>query len=320
MSLGVLLLADSAESTTTTPSLATVRADVAASVKLSSINPMTSVPPLAQLTSADEGVKNLAGQCYNVDASFTVPTDAASTCQFGSPVAKRTVLLIGDSQSGMWSPTLDLYGHRMGWKVVILAKPACGSWGNPNTAITIIYKSMTVAQCNTFNGNVAAWAVANKPAVIVIVSRGYPIGKNQDVAPSLATLEREMNAEISRLVPSKARIVVISPIPRLTPFNSTYPSPSACESIPVFFSRCQIAFSKAIPSAEIAAEKYELALHRIRLVDITPLFCTSLKCTIVTKDASGLHLMYWDADHIQRYFGTWIEPAFASILQPQMPV
>ncbi len=303
--------------TTSTPTLQQVETDVAASVSLTTIDPTTSVPPLLNLSRLDTSVA-INPACYNTHATFVVPPSAGTLCAFGDTTAKRTMLLIGDSQAAMWSPTLRAYGVANKWKIVMLAKSGCGPWGDPNPSSYIIFETLTVAQCNQWNTSVANWAKSTHPKVIVLVGRGYPLGADRDKTPVLATLKSEMSTEVKHLTPSHARLIVVSPIPRFTPYSDTY-VPSDCESIPGSIQKCNLSPTTLIPGVELAAETYEAQHGAYKLALITPLLCTKKQCTIVTKDAGSIHLMYFDGSHVNSYWATWVLPAFSSILKPLLP-
>jgi ribulose kinase len=57
----------------------------------------------------------------------------------------------------------------------------------------------------------------------------------------------------------------------------------------------------------------------VSIANITPLMCTSTKCTIVVRDGSDNHLVFYDADHINRYFAVWVVPAVESLLSGILP-
>ncbi len=291
-----------------------VEVDVASSVSMTNVDPTTSVPPLLKLSPLNVTVP-LDRTCHNVHVTFNVPRAAATLCAFGDTGSKRTILLIGDSQAAMWSPTLRAFGVANHWKIVMLAKSGCAPWSTPNPASSIIFETLTVAQCTQWNTSVVHWALRTHPQDIVMVGRGYPLGSNRDATPVLATLKFEMSHEVQRLRPSHARLIVVSPIPRFTPYNSTY-TPSNCESIPGSLQKCDLSPARLIPSVELAAETYGARHGEFKLALITPLLCTLTRCTIVTKDAGVKRLMYFDGSHVNSYWAAWVSPAFATILQP----
>ena len=321
LSVAILSVATVTGATTLAPTLAQIKSDVAASVLLTNVNGATSLPPLTSMTRLDTQIV-IDQSCYNTVFSFAVPSNASTLCAFGQLNAARTILLTGDSQAAMWSPTLKAFGAANGWKIVMLAKSGCGPWGNPNPLSFVIFETMTVAECNTWNQNVASWAGAHHPKVVVMVGRGYPLGADHDKAPVLLTLESEIAATATRFTASHARLIVLSPIPRFTPYDSTY-VPSDCASIPNSLQKCQLSFLKIVPQVEFQADSHEAKIGKIKLALVTPLFCTGTaatdRCTVIMKDGANVHLMYFDGSHINRFFATWVLPAFVSILHPLLP-
>jgi hypothetical protein len=63
-------------------------------------------------------------------------------------------------------------------------------------------------------------------------------------------------------------------------------------------------------------ERKVAAEHLVTLVDITPLLCTSKGCPLFVRASDGTHLVYFDIDHLNTYYSTWVGRAMAALLKP----
>jgi SGNH domain-containing protein len=316
--VGVPAQGASSSATTSKPSLSQLQGDIAQSVSITQApDPSTTSPPLLSLTEADASIAPRRGACFNFNASPVIPSNAAKICAYGKTTAKRTLLLTGDSQAGMWLPALNALGLSLGWKVVFLAKGVCGPWSNPNASTFVIFDAMTVADCNEFNANVAGWVARHRPSIVVLSGRGYPLGANINLNPDISTLESEMASEVAALQPGHSKLIVMGPIPRYVPPAVPY-SPSDCLDGATQFTNCALAPTSVIPAVELAADVYGSSKHWFSLAKLNKLFCTPSECAIVVKDGQRMRLVFYDGAHINRYFSAWISTALAAILKPLM--
>ena len=321
LAAGVILHNAPAHATTSTlPSLTQILSDVSQSVTMTKApNPSATLPPLTSMTQNDASLAPQRYGCWAKDGtSSVIPSNALTYCAYGDTTVSRIILLTGDSQAGMWLPSVDAMGLRLGWKVIFLAMRECGPWSSPNPASFVLYKTLTVAECNTHNANVAAWATAHKVSVVLFSGRSYPVGRNIDLPPKLTTLEKEMSATAAAFAPSGAKLIVIGPIPRYDSVTSTV-LPSDCIDGATNFANCQVSPTKLLPKVEIAAETVEVNAGKFHYAKMFPLMCTATKCTTVIKDGTQTHLVYYDGAHINRYFGVWASQAFQDIVAKLLP-
>jgi hypothetical protein len=316
----IVLSGASSATTSSPPSLAQMLSDVSLSVSLTKApNPSATVPPLTSMTQTDASLAPQRFGCWAKDGTTSViPSNAITYCAYGNVNATRILLLTGDSQAGMWLPSVDAMGSRLGWKVIFLAMRECGPWSSPNPASFVLYKTLTVAECNTHNANVAAWAAAHKVSAVLFSGRSYPSGRNIDLAPKLSVLEKEMSATAAAYASSGAKLIVIGPIPRYDSVTSTY-LPADCLDGATSFAHCQLPPSKLLPKVEIAAETVEVNAGKFHYAKMFPLMCTALKCTTVVKDGSLTHLIFYDGAHVNRFYGVWASQAFQEIVGKLLP-
>jgi peptidoglycan/LPS O-acetylase OafA/YrhL len=105
------------------PALAQLRREVAAGLRLrqlpASVDPALS--PLLPITAF--GIPRMIEDCNSSTYVTNVPL-----CSFGDVHSRTTVVLYGNSQAQMWAPALDLLGRELHFRLVPIAKPACGTF------------------------------------------------------------------------------------------------------------------------------------------------------------------------------------------------
>ncbi len=299
------------------PTLVALKSAIAASVKITKTPDLTKTTPLlTKMTVLDATLAPIRFSCYADSSITTVPSNAGTFCAYGDTKAKRTILLTGDSQAGMWLPALNAIGKSMLWKIVFLAKPGCAPWGNPNPSSYDIIGPVTVGVCNTFNANIQAWAVKNKPKVVLLDGKGYALAPA--TVPDVATLEGEIATTAATYKVGGSKVIVLSPIPRFLP-SLTVNSPSTCLELVNPITNCEFAPNKFIPQSELTAESAEAAAKAISLAVVTPLLCTSAHCALFVKTSTSVHLVFYDTSHINSTYAVFISSALATILKPLLP-
>jgi SGNH domain (fused to AT3 domains) len=293
----------------TKPTLHQLEHDVAVSVRLKRVDAATTIPPLAALNPSDVSVSPIRASCYSQGGSTAIPPDAAVRCAYGATAAAPTILLAGDSQAGMWLPALGVVGHALGWRVVILAKEGCSPWAAATPAGEEIAPDLTAGECAQFNEHVAEWARTAKPAVVLLDGLGER---------RRAALQTQMAFEASQFAPSGARLLVISPAP-LFAEPATSLTPSDCLDGASAYSSCELPPGDLLPTSLVGAEATEAHEGTLKILDVTPLFCTPRRCAIVVRDGTGDHLVFYDSSHVNRFFSSWVSTALAAILEPLLP-
>ncbi len=303
------------------PSFKTLTIWVGVATKINTM-PATTDPAVTSINPlTDASLSPQRAGCWVNGNNVAVPATAATQCAYGDLSATRTILLTGDSQAGMWLPSLDAFGTANAWKIVYLAMRECAPWGDPNKPNFILFKNVTVANCNQRNTNVVNWAIAQKPTAILLSGRGYPTGYNIDLNPPVATLETEMTKALTSMKSvTGSKVIILGPIPRYTSVSTGF-SPTACLDFAKPFTACHLSPTRLMPANEVIAERYEVSHNHAVVANLEPLLCTTTLCTIVVKDSAGdVHVVYADGAHIDVKFGQWIYRAVGTILQPLLPV
>ena len=299
------------------PTLQQLQTSIASSVTL--VTPPSlvhSIPPLAGMNPGDASISPNRSGCYGATVKTAIPSNAATLCAYGKTTSKTLVLLTGDSQAGMWLPALDSLGKSRNWRIIFLAKSGCTPWGNPNPPTSIVFGSVTVANCESFVANVKKWATTAHLSSVILAGRA--IGKGgfgTTLDPS--TLLASMQTETAAFVATGAKVVVLGPIPSFNE-RTTSLTPSTCLAAVRPLTNCELAPSALVPQVELSATRAAAVPGKVGIVDVTPLFCTSEHCALIVVAPSGNHLVYYDNHHINRFYSSWVATALGTLLNPAL--
>jgi hypothetical protein len=314
----VISIGPRANSSGTRPTLIQLKDYISASVAIKTTpNLNTTLPPLLSMTSTDASISPARASCYpgSGSTSLAVPADAITRCAYGDVSSPRVLLLTGDSQAGMWLPAFDVMGQDLGWRVIFLAHPECPPWGVPNAPSWIIQGQFTVADCNTYNANVRAWVKKAAPADVILAGRAHPVGSIATKPLVLSVVQPRVSAAITSFQSAKTQVITMLPLPQYTPDWTKY-TPSTCLAYIKPITNCEgsptqmesAVLSQAISNASTADSSETFST--------TPLVCTSKRCALFVKDPFGVHLVYYDALHLNRFYSSWIGDALATLIAP----
>lgn len=309
-----------AHSTSPRPTLSQLEALVATSVAIKATpNLATSLPPLLTMTSKDASISPSRPTCYPASASsnVTIPVDAAVRCAYGDTASTHVLLLTGDSQAGMWLPAFDQMGRNLGWRVVFLAHPECPPWGVPNKPNWVIQGGFTVAQCTSFDHNVVAWAAKNSPSAVVLAGRAHPKSHIATDPLVLSIIQPLVNTAIKAFHAITPRVITMAPLPAYTPDWTKY-KPSTCLAYIKPITNCEGSPTQMVSPVLLAAITNASKANGTFVVSPTPLLCTKQKCALFITDAAGVHLVYYDELHLNRYFSSWIGDAVTALISPDL--
>ncbi len=299
------------------PTLQQLQTSIAGSATLAAPPSLVhSIPPLAGMNPGDASISPNRSGCYGATVKTSIPSNAVTLCAYGKTTSKTIVLLTGDSQAGMWLPALDVLGKARNWRVVFLAKSGCTPWGNPNPPSSIVFGSVTVANCASFVANVRSWAATAHLNSVILAGRA--IGKGgfgTTLDPN--TLLAGIQDETAAFVATGAKVVVLGPIPSFNE-KTTSLTPSSCLAAIRPLTLCELAPGALVPQVELSATRAAAVVGKVGIVDVTPLFCTTEHCALVVQAPSGNHLVYFDNHHINRFYSAWVATALGTLLSPAL--
>ena len=298
-----------AASATSGPSLSALKASIAASVQLHSVDLNTSIPPIQDL-SATTAQRLLPLSCYVNPDTGLLPKNVATLCAIGDTRATRTIVLTGDSQAGMWLPGLNSVAKSLSWKLILVSMPGCAPWIVPATVPIV---NGFDAGCRTFRQSVRALVLRLRPQVVIPVGLSGYYGNG--VFPTEPQLLAEMTAMFHGWKSVNPLNVVFSPIPQFGRSSNVTP-PIACLATQPDPTKCEFPLSQLQDKGLWTALEQESSTKSARFVDLTSLFCSAQACPVVVGPARNAHLIYLDSSHMNRLYSAWISSALTSLLKP----
>ena len=270
---------------------------VAARVKASAHRhtvPKFLVPPLGHT----EPMPIAYTQCWPTYTQTSVPA-----CVFGDRLAKKTVVLFGDSHAAMWYPAFSDIALHAHWRLVVLTKSSCpvdvlpfgepggmAPPGHPYTACED-WRRIAFDRIRTLHPTMVVVTQLYRP-ILLSTSPGnayYPFGRwRQGLERAIRILEG-----------STSKVVVLGSPPqsKSTDCPSEHPDDvQVCSSHP--------------DSVLVSAGKAEEAAARAtgaRYVDVTQWFCAAT-CPMII----GHYQVYFDPDHISTSYSRTLEDALAA--------
>jgi peptidoglycan/LPS O-acetylase OafA/YrhL len=211
-------------------------------------------------------------------------------CAFGSPDARHTAVLMGDSISGQWFPAVEDIFVGAGWRLLVINKSAC-----PMVDVPVFYEwiGREYWECEQWRKSAIGALPSLRPDVVLIGSRG--------VYPLTAQQWREGTERVLRSISAATHhIGVLQPTP-LIPFD-----PVLCidrarwrpRAIPV---PAQCTSPASSPEQDEVRQALATAIQHVpdaHLIDLTEDICPHGLCT-PRRD----HLLvYRDAHHLTPSF------------------
>jgi hypothetical protein len=311
-------------STLTASALTTLQAQLA-QANATVLLPSTTDPKLAPLLAKSGfGIPAMINRCTPTTNAVTVPT-----CVFGDVSSPTTVVLYGNSQAQSWAPALARLGHEDHFRLIPIAKPACGSFvdngylGPPGRLNAI---------CSEFDQRSIARINALRPALVVIASTPGSVLRpgtnphrfhyNERVPASLIVsaspgrTARDFVQFVRDIAPSHARVVLLGDIPITfaNPVESQSPTDCllahpndtpACAMVPPTptTNEWDAAFVKAASAADVP------------YIDVSSLLCVQGRCPLVVGDV----LVDFDHLHVSGPYATLAANALGDLLANQLP-
>jgi hypothetical protein len=318
---GTLLAPVGVATATDASALAQVEGDVTAALSLTQLPAETTPPLRAQLPARDFGIPAQVRDCTPDHGAVVVPA-----CAFGDVSARRTVVLYGNSQAQAWAPALAELGVADHFRLVPIAKPACGTFLDAGYVLGTGHVS---SLCEDFARFAIARIRALRPALVVVASTpgivvrpGTPWQRyvERRIPPHLlvvtppARTANDFARFVAALAPSGARVVLLSDIP-ISLLSGAREGPSAC----------LLTHADAPGDCDMAPPGDADAWHRgfllaaaeahVPIIDLTTLMCAQARCPLVIHGV----LVHFDYLHVSGAFATYVAPALGEMLAEYLP-
>ncbi len=290
------------------PTLSQLEADIAASTHIRTMpNLLKTIPPITSETGMDERPWPNRTACIK-ENDPTLPANPVTSCSYGDLQAHRTILLFGDSHAAMFAPTLNVVGELLHWRVVELSQVGCWPWLDPKN---VNAQGESMAACQQWRKNVIAYANRSHPAVAMPIGIAGDYGRN--TWPTETQLAKEMTSLFAALKPSHSKLVLIGLSPEMRPENVSeclvsVSNPQQCAK------SVKAATHPTFPGAiAMAAKSYHL-----KVINVFPLFCSTKSCPAIVKGSGGTRIVYYDDQHMLRWYAAWIGHAMAQLIGPSL--
>jgi len=249
---------------------------------------------LAVVPTPDEAVLSTNSPCTPLRADGEL-----RPCAFGVPAvdARASVVLVGDSHAAQWRGALEQAAQRKRWHGVSITRAGC-----PLSRTTPALETASRRRaCVRWNAEMPGWFRRHRSIHTVFVSAHLvivaPTGKDE-----LQTRADGHRAAWKALPRSVRRIVVLRDTPLLG-FRSS------CVRAAITHrrnagDRCALDRATVLaPDAAVVAAR-RLRSRRVRVIDMTPFFCSLRRCLPVVGGA----LVYKDREHMTDVFSTSLGP------------
>ena len=308
------------------PALDQLQKQILAGTRLKVV-PSATEPQLSPtLHTVDFSLPLLNSGCTPTPIETTV-----STCIFGDLHAKNLVVLYGNSQAQMWVPTLDAIGKADHFRMIAIAKPACGVFVE-NGYIDPLGLVSNI--CHRFVRWAVARMIALQPSTIVVAATLGNLLKpganptqldaqgslpNSSIVPPTALQATKAFGTLVRdLKPSHAKIVLIGNIPVPQP-GGKYPG----ETTP---SNCLIANRTHVQICTLAQPTLSTSKNRLALteaataahvpfINVDPLMCAKGRCPNIVNHI----LVHFDTLHISRWYAIYVSSGLGELLKTYLP-
>lgn len=262
--------------------------------------------------------RNAAHPCANAEQSLAViptpseaqivpnapcsPIDVSlNVCGFGVPAARArgTIGLVGNSHAGHWRAALEVVARGLDWHGISITRSSC-----PFMQATIDLSEPKRSECREWHQGVIEWFYRHPEVSTVFVS-------DQPTPPVPRRGQSVLAAQIGGYIaawhelPATIRhIIVIRDNPYANGATLACVQQAIERRQPAGL-RCALPRSRAVKPDPAALAAYRLRSPRVRVIDLTRLFCDSSLCYPVIGGA----LVYRDPDHLTRVFAATLGPS-----------
>nr|WP_280335259.1 acyltransferase family protein [Nocardia wallacei] len=219
-------------------------------------------------------------------------------CVSGDPHADTRVALIGDSNATMWFSAFEPLAEQRHWRLETLTKAACPPMDLPIHSSDL---EREYFECDRWRAWLLAHLREEHPHLVVVAMTRTYTAELDGVGSYSRTWNDSVNRLVSELRDTGAAVLLLGAIP--TP--PTDPQVCLSEHLNDVVT-CTPARTVAVRADGIAAEQESVRAAGGSFADLTPLFCTRLRCPLVIGNSN----VYLDDSHIT--------PGYAQILAPVM--
>ncbi|MGY2084936.1 acyltransferase family protein [Blastococcus sp. SYSU DS0539] len=250
-------------------------------------------PPASLTLTADDEPWFDDPACSVAEGELTI-----STCRYGDGAPSRTVALVGDSHAEHWRGALHEIARQENWELVELLRGAC-----PVTEARVLAfqgDATDTEGCARWGQQVTDHLTSGSFDAVVTSSFTTAFTFGGAAGTSMEAGTEGFRATWSEWADAVPQVYVIRDVPT----TEVRHVPECLQANPDDPLACSRPRSEAVlPDAAMAAVE-ELDPERVRLVDLTDLFCDQTTC----YTAIGGAVVYWDANHLSGQFSRSLAP------------
>jgi hypothetical protein len=221
-------------------------------------------------------------------------------CEFGSPSAKNTAVVMGDSIGLQWFPALDRIFIAPDWRLLVLTKSSCPMVNKP-----IFYARIgrEFTECEIWRQRGLDFIANLKPELVVL-------GSTHTANYSMADWIDGTRSLLARIAPNAERIVILRSTPHL-PFDGAQclePRGALYRWLGRSVSSCAAAPNNAV--SDRVAEWITTAarpLSNVSIVDMDDLICPGNVCHAMLNGMP----VFRDTQHLNADFVAELTPQLA---------
>jgi hypothetical protein len=257
------------------------------------------VPALVQARDDNPDVYDL--ECH-VDQRSSKPKH----CSFGSPSAKRIMVLVGDSHAAQWLPTLqEVFRDQPNWRILTHTKSACSLNA---TTVTVGKEGKPYESCSEWNERLLVELRKLRPEVVVIgASATYKVPGLTDEDAVVKALADGLLVRWEQLLQLGAKLVVLRDTPRM---GRNIPECMSAPGATVETCSVPLAEARRADPIVLAVERAPREWKNLVFLDLTDQICEGEIC----KPVKGQVLIWRDGHHFTATFARSLSEKMKSML------
>jgi hypothetical protein len=240
--------------------------------------------------------------------------EVADGCRFGDPKGKRVLVLIGDSHAAHWFPALEESARAQGWQLHYWAKAACGYADVPQYLLPF---KRPYDECGAWRSALMRKIEALPRVDAVLVGRSSTYlgqivdgdGNVADQQTAAGLWGQGATRTMTTLMAAATRVYLLRDSPR--PGGDVPACLSANLTAPQNCAYPRRTGTVYPDEALLAAESEATRVKGVRILDLTPLVCSTDPCPVVSPAGA---IMFRDWNHLTETFSRELaEPVGATL-------
>jgi len=242
---------------------------------------------------------------YSMNCDQDYYSTELKQCLFGTPGARHTAVLLGDSHAAQWFPTVESTFVEKGWQLVVMTKSGCPIVDSPffYPPIGRIY-----GECEVWRERAIERIGALKPDVVIIGSARYQFSNDQ--------LKSGTSKVLVPLSMASKLVLLMRDTPKLgfDPTRCLARSSWRLAFLPGH--DCRIAMSDEVDQVYAVLKGSAREFPNVSTIDMNPFICNQANCSAI-KDGV---FVFRDDNHLSNTFAQRLAGDFANQIESQSQI